>query len=560
MSYKAGYSGPEVQTIRGALANAGFHPNYTVIDPNLFDAWVEAAVKAFQLSVGLKNDGIVGPNTWAALNGTSVQPATTPGPSATADQPATSHLDTTTPGASAAAPSSSTGLILFAGAAGALFLWWKYKKGGTLAGLPFGGSDDDEIAEAKAALKKEREFRKRKTAERIAKITDAYNIEVKRTGVNPIRAPGHAQALMNRVARAVDKEDEVGERLTRWQEDELAKKIDPARRAEILRESDEDIKARTADERAQARAEMRVVRGELVGRSKKHASPMYRQEDTKVGRKLFPDNTSPSPGLRHRTQGEDEVWLDRVESGRGAAQGTKRIVVSSRRYHTDKAYRASEEADARRLAEEGKREVQLVNERGVALYKYHPNVRNFKDFRDTTSEVLIAQVAEDAKKKNCPKAVRNLFRVRPLALDFRSEALLDAAAAAVAKNCADALNSDLEFREEARDEAGNERATSATIREVRHEIGLTRNRKKKAATFTKKSIEREIERGNITAEDGEALLIMARDEDKRIKREADSIFDAPKTRATAKYIRKRKGEMEAHVHVSPGGRVRTLRK
>jgi peptidoglycan hydrolase-like protein with peptidoglycan-binding domain len=558
MSFKQGYIGMEVQSIRGALAGYGFKPNYTVVDPNLFDAWVEAAVRAFQLSVGLANDGIVGPNTWAALNGTSVQPSLNPSAGASPNQPDTvSHpgeLPTAIPGAGPA--SGNTTLLLAGGAAIALFFWWRSRKGGsTLAGLPF-GAEDDEAKDARAEARKTREAHRRETAQRMERIIRAYDIELKRTEIDPVRAPGHAQALMNRVARAEDKAEEADAKLLAWQQDEIGKKYDPARRAEILREADADIKERTKAEAAQARAEMRVVRGELTGRAKKYPEKMYKQEHTPVGRKMFPARTSPTTSLRERTRHEDELWLERVDSARGAKQGTKRIQVQTKRYHTDKAYREGEQDDARRIAEAEQREVQLVNERGVALFKFQPRVGG--KLGDAASEELIEAVANDARKGNCPKAVRNLFRVRPLALDRTTEKLLDNAAAVVAKNCKEELDENLEQREEAREEAGGERPTSAKLREVVHEVGLTRQRRTTAAVFTPKAIQREIEKGNISKSEGEALLIMARDEAKRIEQERQAIFDPP--RSSSKMIRRRKGELEAHIYTSPEGRKRTIRK
>lgn len=554
MNFKLGDSAFEVQTIRGALGAAGFHPNYTVMDPNLFDSWVEAAVKAFQLANNLKPDGIVGPNTWAALNGTSVQPGTSPLQGAGAADPSTQpdpgQLPTqvATPGA----PSGGNTMLFVLGGLGIAFWWWKNrKKGGTLAGLPFGEDDGD-----KDEARKERERRRRENNQRIDRITQAYEVELRRLQIDPVRAPGHAQALMNRVARADDKADELEARLDREIEDNFAKKYDPRRRAEILREMDADIAQRTDAERAQARADMRIMRPELKGRSKKGSEPMYRQQHTPVGRKMFPGNTSPTVGLRNRERAEDDKWLERVESAKPAAQATQRIVVQSKRYHTDKKYREAEQEDARQKAEAGRREVQLINERGVVLFRFQPNIRNFKD---AASERLIDEVANDAKKKNCPKAVRNLFRVRPLALDFRTEEKLDAAAEAVAKNCSEHLQEDLEFREEAREEAGGERPITVTPREIKEgAAALVRSRKKKAPNFTPKAIQREIEKGNISKEDGAALLQMARDHAKTLELERESIFDPP--RGTSKMVRRRQGEKDAHVYVSPEGRKRTLRK
>ena len=82
-----------VQTVRAALKARGYEPGYTVLDPNLYDAWVEASVIDFQKKSGLYVDGVVGKNTWTALLGSGAQPNTVPGASADSSQPGT-----TTPG------------------------------------------------------------------------------------------------------------------------------------------------------------------------------------------------------------------------------------------------------------------------------------------------------------------------------------------------------------------------------------------------------------------------------------------------------------------------------
>ena len=561
---RVGYIGMETQQLRAGLANYGFKPNYAVMDPNLFDAWVDAAVKAFQLSVGLKNDGIVGPNTWAALYGQSTQPQTQPQPPARTDQPNTSgdpgKFPTSIPGG---APSTSSNMPLILGGLAAVvaILWWKSKKGGkTLAGLPFGlgGTDPEEEAERKADEKREREHRRKQTAARIAKITEAFTVEAKRREIDPIRAPGHAQALMNRVARAIDKEDEIESRYDTELERREAERIDPATRAAVLRERDADIKALTQDERDAEKAAMRILRPELGHkRGTKRPEPMYKKESTPVGRKLFPGNTSPTTSLRNRERVEDERWLERVEAVKPGAQSTKKIVVSARRYHTDKAYREGEQADARRLAEEGKREVQLVNERGVALFKFQPNVRG-GNFKDVTSTRLIEAVASDAKKGNCPKAVRNLFRVRPLALGPGDEKLLDKAAVAVKVNCTKELDEDIEQREEAYEEAGGGTPRAPTVREAK-QANLFPQKKKGVRVLTVKAIERALAKKQITADDAADLIIRAADHDARVRAEADAEAAEFARRSTAKHIRRRKGELDAQIHVGPTGRTRTTR-
>lgn len=61
---KRGSSGPDILTLQSALQQLGFDPHG--ID-GIFGAGTEAAVIAFQTSKGLTPDGVVGPNTMAAL-------------------------------------------------------------------------------------------------------------------------------------------------------------------------------------------------------------------------------------------------------------------------------------------------------------------------------------------------------------------------------------------------------------------------------------------------------------------------------------------------------------
>jgi peptidoglycan L-alanyl-D-glutamate endopeptidase CwlK len=61
---KRGSSGPDVLTLQSTLKQLGFHPNGV---DGKFGPGTEAAVIAFQKSKGLTPDGIVGPNTMAAL-------------------------------------------------------------------------------------------------------------------------------------------------------------------------------------------------------------------------------------------------------------------------------------------------------------------------------------------------------------------------------------------------------------------------------------------------------------------------------------------------------------
>lgn len=62
--------GPDVALLCGVLMLRGLIPldNKKIWDSScLFDSTIENAVKTFQKDVGLKDDGVVGPMTWAAL-------------------------------------------------------------------------------------------------------------------------------------------------------------------------------------------------------------------------------------------------------------------------------------------------------------------------------------------------------------------------------------------------------------------------------------------------------------------------------------------------------------
>src|SRR5579863_4959508 len=73
-SLREGDSGPEVTALQNQLKAQGFSPG--VIDGN-FGPGTEAALLAFQKSEGIEPDGVVGPQTAAALSG-----APTPSPPA----------------------------------------------------------------------------------------------------------------------------------------------------------------------------------------------------------------------------------------------------------------------------------------------------------------------------------------------------------------------------------------------------------------------------------------------------------------------------------------------
>lgn len=75
-----GSSGPAVKTVQGNLRALGY---YTADVEGKFGYSTYEAVKAFQTDRGLKVDGVVGPQTWAALTGSNPIPVVTPKPAPT---------------------------------------------------------------------------------------------------------------------------------------------------------------------------------------------------------------------------------------------------------------------------------------------------------------------------------------------------------------------------------------------------------------------------------------------------------------------------------------------
>jgi peptidoglycan hydrolase-like protein with peptidoglycan-binding domain len=73
---REGSRGPAVVELQNLLKSKGFNPGSA---DGVFGPKTKAAVLAFQRSQGIAADGIVGPQTWGRLKGTS-GPAPTPGP------------------------------------------------------------------------------------------------------------------------------------------------------------------------------------------------------------------------------------------------------------------------------------------------------------------------------------------------------------------------------------------------------------------------------------------------------------------------------------------------
>lgn len=74
---RLGANGPEVENLQNALKRHGFDPGPVDGD---FGPRTQAAVTAFQQAKGLTADGVVGPQTWGALNQAPAAPRATPAP------------------------------------------------------------------------------------------------------------------------------------------------------------------------------------------------------------------------------------------------------------------------------------------------------------------------------------------------------------------------------------------------------------------------------------------------------------------------------------------------
>ena len=71
---RRGDCGPAVEEIQSWL-NGKLPPDQQVAVDGRFGAATERAIKAFQASVGLTADGIVGPQTWVALQSDDYDPS-----------------------------------------------------------------------------------------------------------------------------------------------------------------------------------------------------------------------------------------------------------------------------------------------------------------------------------------------------------------------------------------------------------------------------------------------------------------------------------------------------
>lgn len=148
---RLGDRGPIVADIRNKLNARGYAATYSVANPLVFDTGLDQLVRKFQQQQRLKEDGIVGLNTWKALGG--APPNAVPGPGPATDQnPADSNE-----------PEASGGLSLMAIAGGlgiAGLVWWANKKSRQLADVAEEafegfGAQPPEVRKARAKANRE---------------------------------------------------------------------------------------------------------------------------------------------------------------------------------------------------------------------------------------------------------------------------------------------------------------------------------------------------------------------------------------------------------------------
>lgn len=119
-----GSTGSDVAYLRDVFSNIGIVPDASVADPNLFDAWLNTQVRAYQSLHGIKVDGIVGPDTWATLEGQPLPSNTGSSSDSQLPDPTKSGpLIIDDGGSATAAQSKSTAIMWVLGGMGLLLLW-----------------------------------------------------------------------------------------------------------------------------------------------------------------------------------------------------------------------------------------------------------------------------------------------------------------------------------------------------------------------------------------------------------------------------------------------------
>lgn len=119
---KVGVSHSLVIEVRKLLGAHGIVANYSVADPTMYDAALSSLVRTFQTKKGLEVDGVVGPQTWAALRGMGAPPPPQPTIGLTI-MPVSPKTD---PSPALLTPSNKPPFLLLGAAAAAVVggLWW----------------------------------------------------------------------------------------------------------------------------------------------------------------------------------------------------------------------------------------------------------------------------------------------------------------------------------------------------------------------------------------------------------------------------------------------------
>jgi hypothetical protein len=541
--------------LRNALTTLGY-VNASPADPTLFDGDLDTAVRAYQRDKGLGASGVVDSVMWQLLSGESPAVATA---LPTDIDPTPAPAAVTPPAAGSSVPWLLIGAV---GLAGAFYLRHRSRQGAgevdgpgrplRLAGVRrkrrFGADNEDDASTSEARPETPYERRRREYEERALKV------------------------LQRAVLPSRDVEGEV--------------------RAKV-----QDIRAAQADgELTPSQAAVEVARLQSLyargGRGLPKGGSTYSTVRLTGGQRYVPGDKvtytrvstelkrmramTPDAGRVERkwTANEEEAWAEKdFERNVNAPQGQSTRVPASRAlYIKNPTYRAEMQEEATRRAEAAKRKVTVVSERGAALFTAHPGGKQEKtvtgvtvrkgkklgNLRDVTSERLIREVETAALRQNCPKAVRDLGKVRALVSDTATRDLYASAVETVRSRCSEELAEDAgeraSIRHELPETGSPDRDTAAAARRAERDIAL---RQKKA----KADRERKLRRGKAssTAVKEAAELTFLTTYGPPETRGAGRPRGRPTEKPTTRYVKKRRGELPEEVLTFPSGQTRRRR-
>jgi len=447
---RVGDRDPVVVQVRQLLAKAGVLANYTVSDPNLFDAGLGQLVRAFQKAKGLQQDGIVGPKTWSLLGGSTV------GAPPVAVTPPTQN-DVPTQPVPPAGPDGASGFP-FALAAGALAaaagLYWYMKRKSssgpdsalsTLSGW-LGGPVEDEAKRVERNLKARARRHKAEREEELAATRAAWELAKRTPDVIGAQLEAETQRLVRAGFRPVDAAMRARAQLmSRNPGLPTQARIEATVRSEAERLTPMDP-GLTAGERAVVERKRRALTEKMM---RTGLGPM--KNVTKAVEHVRRD---PSWNITPGRETAAEIFTTGVRASIQRPIGGKllpgdpiTITVDAVAYANDKAYRESMKDRAKTTSVEQSRPVRIVGTnsdstvgRAPLLWTYDPSRRKpLGRFRDMVTDSLLDEPATLANDGDCEGAVKTLLKRRTLAATPREAELQKRVITVVHNKCAPEL-------------------------------------------------------------------------------------------------------------------------